>query len=315
MHATLAVFILSLFYVGLSHRIRLPPNTQVEGVAHVAGSLFFAGDFRRGAILLIDFATGFTTTVVPANANRLATGLTARNGSVFVAGGGIFGVFTSPPRMFVYDILSGNTVAACDAPLGALVNDVTADDDFAYYTDSFLGKVYMLRLATLPQCDLSVLSLPPQLFAPGPPFLTTNGIRRFASGLVVANSNLGSLFFVDLSTNSTQQITPNDAVVGAGGLELSQDKNGSGATLFVAQSTLSIVSIWRLWKTGKDVKARFVQNITYPEFETPGTVALGDGRLVVGDPKFETYTLTNDLPDGAELALFGFRIRRARHSK
>ncbi|KAI0563467.1 hypothetical protein FGB62_39g05 [Gracilaria domingensis] len=314
MRTVLAVFLQTLICAVFPQRIPLPNGTQVEGVAHAAGSLFFAGDFRRGSILLIDFATGFTTTIVPPAFDRLATGLAARNGSIFVAGGG-GSVLLRPPRMFVYDVLSGSTIAACDAPFGALVNDVIADDQFAYYTDSFLGNVYALRLASLPRCDFRVIELPRDLFARGPPSLTTNGIVRFASGLLVTNSAVGSLFFIDLRTDSVQQILPDNALQGAGGLEIKEDTDGGGATLFIAQGALAVVSIWRLNEMGSNVSASFVQQITSSEFGTPGTIALGGDRLVIGDPQFNMFPLTEAFPDDAQLAMFGFRIRRVHESQ
>ncbi|CAN8067900.1 unnamed protein product [Agarophyton chilense] len=306
----IGVIIFSWLTLVFAREVVLPPSAQAEGIAHAAGSLFFVAEFRTGAVFLVDVATGFASTLVRPAPERVAVGLAAKNGSLFVSGGGMVGNFGVPPRMLVYDILSGNLIADCLPPKGAVVNDVTADETFAYYTDSARGQVYRLRLAALPQCEFDVLELPPESFPRVPGVFTANGIVRFASGLVVVNSDANNLFFVDLHTKSVQQLLPRNAVVGADGLEIFKYKNGATSTLFVVQNILNVVSIWRLRQTGREVSAQFVKNITSPDFDTPTTAALGGGRLVVANSRFTTFSFTEDLPDDAEFSLTALPIRR-----
>eukprot|EP00178_Gracilaria_changii_P021157 TRINITY_DN63009_c0_g1_i1.p1 TRINITY_DN63009_c0_g1~~TRINITY_DN63009_c0_g1_i1.p1 ORF type:complete len:314 (+),score=69.85 TRINITY_DN63009_c0_g1_i1:189-1130(+) len=306
MHTLFALLLLALVRVALPQAIALPPAIQVEGVEHATSSLFFAANFRQGSVLLIDVATAFTVTIVPPAPNRLATGLSFRNGRLFVAGGNI------APNMLVYDVRTGRTIAACAAPSGALINDVTVDEHFAYFTDSFLGNIYVLSVRSLPRCHWSALQLPPPLFASVAPRLAANGIVRFASGVVVANTLLGSLFFTDLRTNSSQQMLPNQTVAGAGGLAIVRDKCGVSATLLVTQAPERVISVWRLRYTPTRVRARFVRNVSSSAWETPSNVAVGAGWLVVGDPQFHSFPLSAELPDDQQLNVLAFRLRTAR---
>lgn len=304
---TLALALLALPAGAHGRSVPLPPGAQAEAVAHAARSLFVVADARSAAVLLVDAASRLLATVVPPSPDRAALGLSLRAGRLFVAGGGRPG---QPARMFVYRLSSGALLAACDAPSGAFVNDVVADRRFAYFTDSFLGNVYALDVAALPQCRFSTIALPRDKFPPAPFVFAANGIVRFASGLIIANTNRRALFYTDLRSNQTQQLLPDGSLPGADGLDIVyHNKRQTAATLFVAQNSQNLVSVWRVsLRASPPVALRFVRNITSDSFDTPTAVAVGGGTMVVANARFGAAPLSRPLPPGTTFALSVFRL-------
>lgn len=315
MHAlslSLSITALSLALSASAHAssVALPPRAQAEAISHAAGSLFLISDARSASIFLLDAATNLLATVVPPNSSRTALGLSLQNEHLFVAGGGAIGDSAQSAPMFVYRFSSGTALAACDAPPGAFVNDVTSDRRFAYFTDSFLGNVYVLDIAALPQCRYSTISLPPETFPVAPFVFSANGLVRFASGLIIANTNQQALFYTDLTTNQTQQLIPDGALPGADGLDIVYH-NGyrTVATLFVAQNSQNLTSIWRVvQRASAPISVRFVRNVTSDSFDTPTSVAVGAGRLLVANARFGAAPLGQPLPIGTRFSLSVFRL-------
>lgn len=291
----LSLLALPLLLSPLSHAttINLPPGVLVEGVAHAAGSNFFAADLANGPIYLVDTNTNLTTTVARPGPNRTSVGIAATSTLLFAAGGGTFPqllIGTGPsqpvPSLNVYDITTGNVIASC-LPSGAiLVNDVIVSESegFAYFTDSARGAIYTLAIDALHDCRVSTIILPPALFAGAP--ASANGIVVFRRGLIVANSQLGTLYFVDLQNeNRLQRLLGEGRVTGADGLDLVKVRGG--ALLYVTQNALNLVSVWSVTMTRRVVSLSFVRNIESEDFRFPTTVAVGAGRLVVPNPRFD----------------------------
>eukprot|EP00178_Gracilaria_changii_P002027 TRINITY_DN12_c0_g1_i1.p1 TRINITY_DN12_c0_g1~~TRINITY_DN12_c0_g1_i1.p1 ORF type:complete len:308 (-),score=45.04 TRINITY_DN12_c0_g1_i1:2012-2935(-) len=288
-----------------SQTISLPPGIQVEGVEHAAGTLFFAAQFRQGGVLLVDTATGFTTTVVPPAFDRRAAGLAHRNNTLYVAGAGSFRV---PPRMFVYDVLTGESIASCNTPMGGLVNDVAVDDSFAYFTDSFLGNIYALPVGSL-TCDFDIIELPRDAFPQGGRGFGANGIVKFASGLIVANTAMGSLFFVDIASRNASQLLPTGAVAGVDGLELHDESvDGTQATLYVVQNSMELISAWQTSVEDERVSLQSVPNTTSSLLDRPPTIAIVRGKLVMVNTQFGDFPPTEELPADAQFDLVALRI-------
>eukprot|EP00177_Eucheuma_denticulatum_P004341 GFKZ01007890.1.p1 GENE.GFKZ01007890.1~~GFKZ01007890.1.p1 ORF type:complete len:334 (-),score=33.74 GFKZ01007890.1:290-1252(-) len=284
--------------------INLPRGVLVEGVAHAAGSNFFAADIANGPIYLVDTNTNLTTTVARPAPNRTSIGIAATSTLLFAAGGGPFpgtllgtGPSQPVPSLNVYEITTGKVIASC-LPSGALlVNDVIASESerFAYFTDSARGAIYTLALDSLPACRVSTIILPPPIFSGAP--TTANGIVVFRRGLIVANTALGTLYFVDLQNeNRLQRLLDEGRVTGADGLDLVKVRGG--ALLYVTQNALNKVSVWSVTMTRRVVSLSFVRDIESDDFRFPTTVAVGAGRLVVPNARFDELAPTGfDIDD------------------
>lgn len=290
------LLLLLLLTVAHARVIPLPAGVQPEGVTFGRGSNFFATDLRSAAIYLIDVASGLVTTAVPASSDRIGVGLDYHNNSLYVAGGGQLAAAGTKPTLYVYNATTGATVAACRVRENGFVNDVIADAKFAYYTDSFRGLVYKLSISALPKCKVEHIKLPRPAFRSEAGVFRANGIVRFRSGLIVANSEESAPFYVDLRTGQTQQILPSGSTPGIDGLEIVRRKGKT--TLYVTQNRLQLVSTWKLGMKAGKVTARFGQNVTSEEFDFPTTVAVARGRLVVANARFDDFAPTD--PNGGE---------------
>lgn len=283
-----------------------PNNVQAEGVTHAAGSNFFFADLRTGDIYLADVSTRLVTRAVRSPRNRTSVGIHNREGRLFAAGGGR--PFFDQAALYVYDTPTGRTIASCpiDAD-GSLVNDVVADRDFAYYTDSFLGRIYKLALQKLPDCDVETIDLPRPTFPRQTDGANANGLIRYKEGLIVVHFNLSTIFFVDLiNGNKVQQILPTGSMPGADGLDIDRKKGGS--LLFVAQNVLNQVSMWKLGMDDeRKVSATFLKNFTSPELAFPTTVAVNDEYVVATSSRLDTVDFMKPVPKNVTLGLVTFR--------
>lgn len=288
-------------------QIPLAPGTQAEGVTHAVGTNFFFADLRSGDIYLADVATQLVTRAVRAPSNRTAVGIHARNGRLFAAGGGSVIIDIDRPALHVYEVVSGNTIASCEVDgEEAIVNDVVADSDFAYYTDSALGRLYKLSLAALPKCEVETIELPKPLFdavSGG----SSNGLIKYKEGLIVGNYDLGTIFFVDLiNKNKVQQILASGTIPGPDGLDIDRKKGGS--LLFVTQNGNNQVTKWRLGiDENRRVSAILLQNFTSPDLGFPTTVAVSDEYVVATSSRFDTVDFNKPIPDNVTLSLVAFR--------
>lgn len=288
--------------------IPLPEGGRAEGVAHLRGTNFVASDFFTGNVFLVDVASGLAVTIVRAPPGRYGIGLHASEGYIFVAGGGDLGLSSQvppppTPGLYAYSVSSGLETGACPLPAAGFVNDVVADARHAYFTDSTRPQVYRLDINSLPRCNITTLQLPPDLFG-GPGFFS-NGIVKYQGGLIIANSQLQTIFFVDLlRRNRVSRILPNGTIPSADGLFITPSP--VGPLLYVAQFTPSIISVWRLSINRRIVSASRVGRIVRPrQFANPATVAVAAEYLVAAN--FNT-TAPLLYPSSQQFNLFSLRL-------
>ena len=295
-----------LFPLSLATQFALPFGVQPEGVTFARGSNYFAGDVRSGSIFLVDVASGLVTTAVAPIPGRIGVGIDASRDRLFVAGGGssVPGVEAA---LYVYDIPTGKPIATCPTGGGSFVNDVIADKDFAFYTDSFRGVVYKLSIRALPRCSFETISLPTPDFKPEAGVFRANGIVKYKGGLIVANSELATPFFIDiLNGNKAQRILPNGTTEGNDGLDIVRMRGES--LLYVTQNRLNRVSVWKLAIRGRRVSAKFVKNITSSGFNFPTTVAVKRNTLVVANAAFASVPSTEPIDDDVRLNITAIQI-------
>lgn len=284
-----------------ARKIPLPPDVQAEGTTHAQGSNYFASDLRSGAVFLVDISTGLITTAVPPAPNRAAVGLTFTGKRLFVSGGSGRGA-DGMARMYVYDSVFGTTVASCAAMPAGFVNDVITDRRFAYYTDSFAGVLYRLRLSKLPACDVETIRLPRPAFGAEAGVFKANGIVKFRGGLLVGNSALATVFFIDLlNENKAQRVLPVGSIPGTDGYVLAL--RGRRAFFYVTQNREGLVSEWRLRMKRRSVSAMFLRNITSDAFDYPTTIALNGDTLVAANARFDAASPGAPIPEGVVFSL------------
>lgn len=287
LRSILVVSFLILFPFSSARVIPLPPGVQPEGVTFALGSNYFASDLRSGSVYLIDIHSGLVTTAVPSVQGRIGVGLDFSRGRLFVAGGGALFDGGPKPALHVYDVATGKTIATCRIRNGGFVNDVVADRDFAYYTDSFRGVVYKLSISALPKCKFQRIRLPRPAFKAEDFVFKANGIVKYKNGIIVGNSALSAPFFIDLlNGNKGQQILSTGSIPGTDGFDIVRKKGGS--ILYVTQNRLQLISQWKLGIDDRKVFARALKNITAPEvFDFPTTVAINGDTLVVANARFD----------------------------
>ena len=250
--------------------IVLPGATSAEGVAIGSGTTFYAGDLLTGDIFRGDLRSGTVERFIKAPAGRMALGLKAdvRHGLLFVAGG-----FTG--QAYVYDLETGASLASFQ--LGAMINDVVVTNDSAWFTDSLLPRLYQLPIVGGSVRTLVVTG--PAGTITGFPNL--NGIAATANGhhLVVAHSQLGTLFTVDPVTGASSLVT-GVAVPTVDGILL------DGGRLYANEIGLNQIAQINL---SPDLSSGFVEAaITSPDFEVPTTTAAFGDRLVTVNAKYDT---------------------------
>lgn len=276
----------------ISSLIPLPVGVRTEGVAHVTGSNFLAGDVVGGNIYLVDVTTKLITTAVRAPRGRSSVGLYTKGNYIFAAGGLPFGFpglserKTAQPTILVYDLTTGKEVTACTLPESGFMNDVTADKDYAYYTDSSNAHLHRLSLSNPSDCNIMQIPLPKDLFA-GEGF-RANGIVKYKAGLIVANIRFGSIYYVDLKYgNKVTEILPEGSAVGADGMDI---VHKAGKTfLYIAQNRVNLVSEWKVRLEARVVSLKKIRDITnVRQFTNPTTVAIGNGVVFVPNFNFST---------------------------
>lgn len=329
------IFVLIAALAG-AYRIDLPPGVQVEGMTQAPGSNILASDIRTGAIYLVDVRSGLTTTAVRGDPKRQGGGLFATKKIVFQAGGGIVVKSSSyPPRedtllgkdpksvtpaLYAFDLVSGKTLAACEIEDGGFVNDVIADDDFAYFTDSFRPVVYKLSLKELEKCQIERIPLPLPDFKSMDGIWRANGIEFYKGGLLVTNLQNDGLYYVDLRREDERKQCPADAspdaeecttasiVIPPGGLIRADGlwvTHAHGeALLYVAQDFLNLVSVWRLEMDKKRaVCAIPVRNITSPDFQITSTLGIHGRTLVTANSRFTEIDCFTDISPDVQFTL------------
>jgi Cu-Zn family superoxide dismutase len=283
----------------------LPGETVYpEGVAYQeATGDFFVGSTTDGTIFRGDVETGEVEVFVQGAPGGSAVGMKVDDqGRLYVAGG-------STGLVSVYDTTTGALIAEFGNDLApdTFLNDIaftTAGD--AYVTDSFNPFVYVVpAAAVVPPATTPVGEATPGGVVPvggletaidlrGGPFelgegFNANGIVATPDDqyLLVAQSNTGTLFRIDLGSQEVVPVDLGGAPLPGDGMLL------DGRTLYaVTAGEISVVSLAADYASGE-----LVTTFADPTFSSPTTIARYDGCLLVVNSQFAAQQGgTPDLP-------------------
>lgn len=237
----------------------------------------------------MDAESGAIEPVVGSQTGREAWGLWYHKNKIFVAGGGpSFGA--GIPEIYVYDVATGESIAAC-APLsisdlGAFMNDVTVVDGVAYATDSVNGELMAFDVdkAVDGICDVWAVDLPDNFNPVVQDDFGANGVIAYAEGLLVSHEIDGSVWYIsDLEGGQAptfQEVIPDGQAEFADGLTIADDK------LYVTRNFADLVAVYQLTFDNDIVGASFLLNIESPLFATPATSAIYDGYIYSANALF-----------------------------
>ncbi|MFI7214124.1 superoxide dismutase [Micromonospora maritima] len=259
--------------------VALPDGFQPEGIA-TAGRYAFFGSRATGEIYRADLVTGGGARFSPPTGTPSLGLKVDPRGRLFVAGG-------TAGDARVVDARTGAVLARYQfAGAPTFVNDVTLTRDAAWFTDSNRPVLYRLPLGrggALPPADgFATLPLTGDFQQSGTG-VNLNGIAPTPDGrgLVVVQSNTGTLFRVDPATGVTTAVdVPGHSFANGDGLLL------LGRTLVVVQNRLNQVALVELNRAGTAGTLRRI--LTDPDFDVPTTVAAALGRLYLPNARFTT---------------------------
>ena len=298
--ATLFTLLLLTMQMADARMTEFPVEERPEGITNGPGSTLFASQILSGKVLAIDALTGDTVQVVGAQLDREAWGLWYHNhkeeGYLFVAGGGpSYG--NGIPEVYLYNVSSGKSLAACSLPVvnetgnGAFVNDVAVLGGMAYVTNSFSPKLMAVHVACAINgvCLVEELVLPNNFIPADPNDWSVNGVVPYGSdGILICHEIDGSVWYISNLTNGVenpifQEVIPDGGVPGADGLTISDDK------LYVTQNYVNTIGVFQLSMDDNNLLvATLLGNLTSPEFETPATSAVYDGYVYSTISRFVT---------------------------
>jgi len=258
--------------------IVLPGATSAEGITAGAGSTFYAGDLFGGDIFRGNVRRGTAERFIDAPDGRMAVGLSAsiRNGLLFVAGG-----FNG--QGYVYDLRTGATVASYQFATGTtgFINDVTATDGGAWFTDSLQAKLYFVPVDHRGRPGpFRTLDLTGPAADSGGAF-NLNGIQATPNGrtLVVAHSFHGRLYTVDPSTGASTLIAGIE-VPNVDGIVL------AGRRIWAVQNADNQISRFKL--SAGLARGELEKVIESDSFGFPTTAAVFGGRIAAVNSHFDT---------------------------
>ncbi len=260
------------------NRIELPDGFQPEGIA-IAGQRFFTGSLANGAIYSGSVRTGNGSLLVQPQAGRVAVGMKADRGRLFVAGG-------NTGMAFVYSTATGQSIVSYQLSSGgSFINDVVVTKSAAWFTDSLKPVLYRVPLGPggRPGAQSAVTTV--QLtgdYQHGAGF-NVNGIDATANGktLVIVQSSVGRLFTVTPAGVAKAIVLANgESVPNGDGILL------DGKTLYVVQNRLNLVAKIAL---APDLQTgRVAGRISNPGFDVPTTAAEQGSRLYLVNARFGT---------------------------
>jgi sugar lactone lactonase YvrE len=261
-------------------RIDLPDGFQPEGIA-TAGQRFFTGSLETGAVYSGSLRTGKGALLVQPQAGRVAVGMKADRGRLFVAGG-------NTGDAHVYDAKTGQNIASYDLSSGgSFINDVVVTKSAAWFTDSFKAVLYRVPLGPggRPGAQSAVTTV--QLagdYVHGSGF-NVNGIDATPNGrtLVIVQSGAGKLFTVTPGGLAKAIVLArSESVPNGDGILL------DGKTLYVAQNQLNVVAKIALASNLRS--GRVVRRSGKPQldFDIPTTLAEHGARLYAVNARFGT---------------------------
>jgi sugar lactone lactonase YvrE len=258
--------------------ISLPAGWLPEGIATGNGNTFYAGSRANGAIYRADLKTGQGAVFIPGLDGRVATGLKADRGRLFVSG-------ANTGKAFVFDLKTGALLEEYQlaSPGSSFINDVIVTKKAAYFTDSTASAIYKVALGGggTPADTAQTITLTRDFqFVAG---FNLNGIDATQNGktLVAVQSNTGFLYTIDPATGATKKIDLGGAtLVNGDGILL------HGKTLYVVQNQNNKIAVVKL--SHDLATGNVTREITDPGFDVPTTIALHGNRLYAVNARFTT---------------------------
>lgn len=247
----------------------------------------------------MDAITGETSEFIGEQAGRQAWGLNhdEDHGVLLVAGGSPdFGGGNA--EVYVYDASTKASLAACaQMPHegGSMVNGIGVLDGVAYVTDSFYGKLmaFDLAMAKAGTCEVWEVDLP-ESFAPIEGAFMANGIKPYKDGLLVSNTQLGSVWYLtglekgtagSTVTPSFQQVIADGDAANSDGIILGGDKLYSTANF----SNEVVVFQLAMDEATSTLSATSLGVVTNPDFDTPSTSVLYDGYIYTANLRLANH--------------------------
>lgn len=257
--------------------IDLPPGVRSESLSHIAGNDFILSDVYNGDVYMVNVATNLITHIVRAKASHFGFGVKEHAGTIYVTDGPIK-ANGERPSIRLYNVQTGENTHSCQVNAAVMLNDVAANDEYAYMTDSVLPLVHVLHLASLPACVVSTIALPVELFGIETKNVLSNGIALLRNGLLIGNSHQATIYCIDLVTNEVYPILAEGYLPNVDGIALDGDR------LYAAQSRHGTVSQLHLHvRSDGRVGASRAKEYCLPEFLSPTGVAAYGGNLVVAN--------------------------------
>jgi hypothetical protein len=271
-------------------RIPLPNGFSPEDITAGPGHTFFVGSLSTGGIYEGSFRTGRGSLLVP-SATGPTTGLyleRAHGHDRLWAAGGPSG------QARVYDARTGallRTYQLADPSSGTFVSDVVVTHDAAYYTDSFVQRLFVIPLGRQGGHDLpgqeAVRTVPltgDVAYVPGS--FNLNGLAAVGDEIVSAQTVTGRLFRIDPSTGVTREIPLTDEAGNATTVPGADGVAQRGHTLFAAQNIPEKIATIRL---RSDLRtARVVDVVSDPALDIPSSVERDGGDLFALNARFTT---------------------------
>jgi hypothetical protein len=265
--------------------IILPDGFQPEGIDVNWKGVFFVGSLANGAIYRGNVVTGEGGILVEGEEGRVATGLAynPRTDQLWVAGAGT-------GQAHVYDASSGASLATYQLYDGenTFVNDVVVTLTGAYFTDSFRPVIYRVPLSIegeLPaedEVEIEEIELTGDFQFEEDSF-NSNGIDAPFDGgvLLVVNSTLGTLYWVEPTTGRAVQIDlGEDTVTNGDGILF------EGDTVYVVQNQDNQIAVVRL--DPSILSGSVVRTITDEDFDVPTTAGDYFNYLYAVNARFGT---------------------------
>jgi DNA-binding beta-propeller fold protein YncE len=271
-----------------------------EGIAVRDGSTeFFVSSFTTGTIYRGQLHQPITEVFLEGGVDgrNSAVGLavdTKRNRLYIAEGfaGGFPPSFQAFPKIWSYDLKSGERIATATAVGGLMINDLAIGlDGSVYATDSFAPAIYRMEADTFGEVALEPwlnLAGSPIVYGPG---FNLNGIVVTPDGkyLLIVQSNTGQLFRVGISDGSIVEVDLGGAkLINGDGLVL------RGHTLHVVRNADNQID--RVQLSGRWTSGEVRGSATDPSFHYPTTADFLGGRLLVVNAQFDRLGTEPDLP-------------------
>jgi Cu-Zn family superoxide dismutase len=204
-----------------------------EGIAYNAGSgVFYTGSTNNGNILKIDVGSGATSLFSEgaAQGRSFCTGMKLDGkGRLWVCGGGEGKIHVLSRDGYLIKTWDVKTLYN-----GGFINDCISDNEYMYFTDSQIPKIYRVKVTDDQPGNLEEWLTFTNQQIPYTTGTNANGIEitKDLKYLIVVVSSSGKLYRIDKATKAIAEITLNMPVTAGDGILL------DGNTLYVSRNSL-----------------------------------------------------------------------------